>query len=129
MRIIKVVKKIISRAFVTKSEDILKKISKTKVVSFDVFDTLIKRNVAAPQDIFMLVEREYNKLYKKNDNTFVQRRIEAEREARNRSDSKEVCLFDVYQVMEGYSEEEKKSLEQLEIQIEKELSCRNEEMS
>ena len=33
-------------------------IDRCEVVSFDVFDTLIKRNVGTPKDVFSLVERE-----------------------------------------------------------------------
>ena len=33
-------------------------IDRCEVVSFDVFDTLIKRNVRTPKDVFSLVERE-----------------------------------------------------------------------
>ena len=31
-----------------------------KIISFDIFDTLLKRNTIKPIDIFELVEKKYN---------------------------------------------------------------------
>lgn len=36
-----------------------------KAVSFDIFDTLIKRNVPAPRDVFLLLEH-YRKKFERN---------------------------------------------------------------
>ena len=71
---------------------LLRKLKKYKVVSFDVFDTLIERTVKLPSDIFALVGA--NVLGA--DNGFVQNRIQAEKEARDRSVSGEVTLEDIY---------------------------------
>ena len=35
----------------------MKEINKYKYISFDIFDTLIKRNVEKPEDIFKIVEK------------------------------------------------------------------------
>ena len=42
---------------------ILNRIMKYKIVSFDIFDTLLKRDVFFPTDVFVLVEREYNRRF------------------------------------------------------------------
>lgn len=38
-------------------------ISKYKYISFDIFDTLINRDVVNPTDIFLIVQNEYRKTY------------------------------------------------------------------
>ena len=40
---------------------IIKQIEKYDVVSFDIFDTLLKRNVKKPTDIFRYMEKKYQK--------------------------------------------------------------------
>ena len=49
-----------------KIDKIIKKIEKYKYISFDIFDTLIKRNVEKPSDIFSAVNIEYEKKYGNN---------------------------------------------------------------
>lgn len=71
---------------------LLRKLKKYKVVSFDVFDTLIERTVKLPSDIFALV----GEAVLDPDNGFVQKRIQAEKEARARSVSGEVTLEEIY---------------------------------
>ena len=46
-----------------KIDKIIEKIQKYKYISFDIFDTLIKRNVEKPSDIFSAVNIEYEKIY------------------------------------------------------------------
>ncbi|MBC5710554.1 glycosyltransferase [Hungatella sp. L12] len=60
-----------------------------KYVSFDIFDTLIKRKVNTPVDIFKIMELSVG------DN-FVYKRIEAERKARENSAHEEVTLQEIY---------------------------------
>ena len=31
-----------------------------RIVTFDIFDTLVKRNVYSPVDVFQLIEKQYN---------------------------------------------------------------------
>ena len=42
------------------ADEIIKKIQSYDVVSFDIFDTLLKRDVEFETDVFELVERKYN---------------------------------------------------------------------
>ena len=55
------------------------KIGKRAYVSFDVFDTLIKRSVAKPTDLFQIVERQYRLKNPDFQLDFCQKRIEAEK--------------------------------------------------
>lgn len=63
---------------------------KYKNISFDIFDTLIERDVSDPSDIFTLVENETG------EPDFRIKRIQAEKIARNKSLSKEVNIDDIY---------------------------------
>lgn len=72
-------------------ENIIKRISKKEYVSFDIFDTLIKRDVKKPTDIFSIIEHNY-KIY-----DFYKRRIEAEKIARKgKVDTTIDEIYDIY---------------------------------
>lgn len=61
------IKKICIQINYTDTTDIINiiKKSKVKIVSFDIFDTLIKRNVRTPQDVFELLEKSFNNEFDK----------------------------------------------------------------
>ena len=73
-------------------------LKKYKNISFDIFDTLIERDVSDPLDIFTLVENETG------EPNFRIKRIQAEKMARNRSVSKEVNKEDIYCEYNAYRE-------------------------
>lgn len=58
-------------------ESLIEEIKKHEVVSFDIFDTLLVRNVYEPVDVFSLLDREYKDSLPFH---FSQVRVEAERE-------------------------------------------------
>ena len=60
-------------------------------ISFDIFDTLIERDVEDPLDIFSFVENETGEL------NFRNKRIQAEKSARRKKISKEISMEDIYQ--------------------------------
>lgn len=66
------------------------------IVSFDVFDTLIKRDVLNPKDLFFYEERALVSLYGDRFPGFGQKRIEAERSVREKNESHECKLLDIY---------------------------------
>lgn len=94
-------------------------------VSFDVFDTLVKRNVAEPEDVFSIIEKMVGGSFRK-------RRIYAECKARDKIRSKsnsksvvfqkEVTLSDIYSYMDY---EKRDALQKLEIEIEYMLATPN----
>lgn len=71
-------------------EQFRKKAENFDVVTFDIFDTLIKRDVPYPTDIFTLLEE------KLDIKGFKSLRIQAERNARRTSQNKEVTLNEIY---------------------------------
>ncbi len=72
-------------------ESIVKRISKKEYVSFDIFDTLIKRDVKKPTDVFVIIEHNYKIC------DFYKRRIEAEKRARKgKVDTTIDEIYDIY---------------------------------
>lgn len=89
------------------ADEIYGKIVPYKYVSFDIFDTLIKRNVEAPVDIFRIMELSIG------DN-FAYKRINAEREARKKTTGEEVTLKEIY----DFYPEKDANLPEMELQME-----------
>lgn len=95
----------------------LHKAQKYNIVSFDVFDTLIERDVKKPTDIFfrvgMICFSERRKAIE-----FQRHRILAEYAARNVSYTGEVNLDDIYSALEGYNIETIERLKKQEMETE-----------
>ncbi|HFU3862931.1 TPA: HAD-IA family hydrolase [Streptococcus suis] len=72
---------------------IINQIEKYDIVSFDIFDTLLKRNVKKPTDVFEYIEKKNNKI------GFCEQRIAAEKRARTKKNGVEVMLSDIYAEM------------------------------
>lgn len=72
---------------------IINQIEKYDIVSFDIFDTLLKRNVKKPIDVFEYIEKKHNKV------DFCEQRIAAEKRARAKKKDIEVTLSDIYAEM------------------------------
>lgn len=102
-------------------------IDRCEVVSFDVFDTLIKRNVGTPKDVFSLVEREAVKRFGVSMEGFRDKRVYAERTARELSDREEISFWEIYDQL-PYEEEIKSSLSQMELEMEYALATVNQEI-
>ena len=68
------------------------------IISFDIFDTLVLRPFAKPQDLFMIVGHKLKKM------NFMSIRMEAEKEAREKAYEKkgnrEVTIYDIYEIIE-----------------------------
>lgn len=105
-------------------------LDKHEYVSFDIFDTLIKRNVAIPSDVFRLVELKYNKLFPSNQiSDFYTQRVNAERIANLQSTTEDITLDDIYTQLEGvYTLEILQQLKKIEIQMELEVCVANKEI-
>ena len=79
------------------NEKLKKIIKKHDIISFDVFDTLIKRNCNSPRDIFYIVEKQYNKLFDEKINDFYQKRVNAESKARLKHfDVEDITIDEIY---------------------------------
>lgn len=77
-------------------EELVDQLAKQDVVSFDVFDTLILRQVSSPLDIFRIIGME------KGIAKFAQLRQQAEQEAYRTMDPEKVNLRDIYHILAKY---------------------------
>lgn len=103
-------------------EKIRKKIEGYDVISFDIFDTLIKRDVRKPTDIFLVME------HLTQIHGFAVDRMESEKEARRNSRTGEVNLTDIYHYLSIVPDKKKKEMQELEKKLELELCVQNKEL-
>lgn len=101
------------------------KIKKYKFVSFDVFDTLIYRNVSKTKNIFDIVQIQAELKYNILAANFAAVRIQAEKKAILTKEGEEITLDEIYDQIECLSLKEKELLKELEIQAEKHFCQRN----
>ena len=72
-----------------------KQIDRVPVISFDLFDTLVKRDCCKPTELFAFLEQKINQKYKV-ESRFAPKRVQAEIDARNNSTAEEVSLDEIY---------------------------------
>ena len=72
-----------------------------KVVSFDVFDTLLVRNLFEPKDLFKFLSVEFNKVSKASYIKFDELRALAEENSRKITKSEDVTLDEIYNYIEN----------------------------
>lgn len=89
-------------------DDLFLRISPFSYVSFDLFDTLVKRNVENPKDIFKIMELSIG-------DHFAEKRIEAEKKARSESCFEEITLEEIYN---AFPQNHKNRLKSIELQTE-----------
>lgn len=98
-----------------KFDKIRNKIDKADVVSFDIFDTLVCRPFASPQDVFRYIEIKYD------IPDFYNKRISAETKCRKeRYGQEDVSLDQIYEYLDQYKE-----MKDVEIEVELNISFRN----
>lgn len=72
----------------------------TSVISFDIFDTLIKRPFYTPSDLFIILGGKIKKEYPFiNEASFPKMRMEAEQLARSNSKYEDITLTEVYKTL------------------------------
>lgn len=121
--------KVLGKSFIYKAvksskEELRSEIERAGCVSFDVFDTLVKRDVAEPKDVFTYLEGLIEKDEAICFRDFVGQRISAERKARESAPDREVTLSEIY----GYfpsDEAQRKCLMKMECAAEIDLSTVN----
>lgn len=100
--------------------DLYKEIDRHTYISFDVFDTLIKRDCAKPVDVFYGVETKADKEFQQ-DTHFAKARIQAEATAR-RKGHEEVTLDEIYSCLSlEISSDKVEQLKSWELEYEYEL--------
>ncbi len=94
-------------------------ISKSDIISFDVFDTLIYRKVKTPMDVFDLIYID--------DVGFKDKRIIAGREAKQCCEKEDCTLKEIYDLLPDCKEEKKEELMGREIEAELSVCYANDE--
>lgn len=95
---------------------LLKKIDKYDVISFDIFDTLLLRNVLQPSDIFLLLENEVKEKF--SISNFAQIRIDAEARSRTAENGFETSLQRIYDEIKDINSDVKKQIMDMELSLE-----------
>lgn len=121
----KQIKSLLSRFYISNTKDILAAMQSAAVVSFDIFDTLIKRDVPSPRNVHILVDRKYAEQTGRTISDYPMRRLLAEQEARKASSDREITLKDIFSHFAGLTKEDREILFQLEIRTEYEVCCAN----
>lgn len=109
---------------------LMKLIEQNSAISFDIFDTLVLRNVIEPTDIFKIIENEYIKKYGNEDLLnidFYKLRIECEHSVRIKNSYREDIHFaEIYNELEKYLDKKIVSrLQALELSIEEKFIVKN----
>lgn len=87
-------KKVIYRVGTKSYEDIIANIERKSVVSFDVFNTLVRRDVIHPEDVFGIIEQKLPAEFQIDH--FKAKRVRAEQLARKKDPGHEVHLDEIY---------------------------------
>lgn len=94
---------------------IIQKIAPYSYVSFDIFDTLLKRDVAHPTDVFKLIGKHFD------DAEFFHKRIDSESMLRKECGKEEITLDEIYAKLG----EEYQPYKEQELNLERSLLHRN----
>lgn len=113
------------------SEQIIQKIRKYDIVSFDVFDTLLKRDVRCETDVFDYVEQRFNDRFGEKLSGFKKLRIDAEQAAQK--NGREATLSGIYlqlstKLLATVNQAEIEELKKIEMTFEEEIFCPNPEI-
>lgn len=123
MDILRIIKDKLNSGKELNIDSIIEDVARYSIVSFDVFDTLLKRNVERPTDVFAYMEYITKNKYK----DFKNKRIEAEKKARKNKNG-EVTIEEIYLEYDGISNNDKKMLISLELESESKLLIANSEI-
>lgn len=104
-------------------DDVKKCFEQCDVVSFDIFDTLIFRNVEQPVDVFALVETKTKIADFKFSRTFAE--IDARAVAEKIHPECEVNIFEIYKELRLFDQKTKDELLEIEFETEKEVCKAN----
>ena len=118
MKAKRVIRRLLSRVFGRPVSEARKYAERAGMISFDIFDTLIKRT-CLPHEVFSLVQDKYNSSHAAKISSFTEDRTCAERTARAQGLRDEVTLGEIYGSFSGrYGQDELAELQALEIEAE-----------
>lgn len=115
------VKDKINSGNIPSTQSLFNKVNSYRAVSFDIFDTLLKRKVNNPKDVFQLMQLNIGEKIP----NFKDRRIKAEKKARLINNPREITLDDIYDNFSGLDEYQRDYLKGLELKFEKTVLVSN----
>lgn len=115
------VKNKINSGTIPSTQKLLNKVKNFKAVSFDIFDTLLKRKVNNPKDVFQLMQLSIGEKIP----NFKDGRIKAEEKARLINNPREITLDDIYDNFSGLDKYQRDYLKRLELKFEKTVLVQN----
>lgn len=118
------IRKITDLLFAYDEQSLKKVIHRYEMVSFDIFDTLVKRDVRNPEDIFSLVQVSYNQFAEDKIDDFKEQRQKAEQSAKECAKAEEITIEDIYNKL-SYSKKQKELLRTIELKMEVEFCTVN----
>lgn len=123
MNIKKKIKRKLNSGQLPCEEELWERVRSFQHVSFDCFDTLLKRNVDEATDVFRLMEYICAELPK----GFAKGRVEAEQNARKKlnNNHQEITIEEIYDCYEGLTEEQKQRYINCEKLVEQKLLVTN----
>ena len=121
MALKKLVKKMLEDFQSVPFDKLQEKVKGYSVVSFDIFDTLVKRDVKDPSDVFEYLGRIFN------IQNFRQIRQDAELKARKRSIKNEISIADIYSEI-NFNDDLKDKILKKELQLEIDVSVKNKKL-
>lgn len=98
-------------------------IDKNNIISFDIFDTLILRNIFQPTDIFRILAKFAKDEFDIDD--FFRKRVEGEKKARDKVKNSEADFQEIYDEVEKLCGCNIEKIKQMELQLEMEFSVIN----
>lgn len=104
-------------------QELKKIIDQNKIISFDIFDTLLLRNVYQPDDIFRILEKEVKKYYDIED--FYNIRVSSELEARNNVQNRECNYDEIYNIIENKVGKKAVKIKTRELELEEQFITAN----
>ena len=109
------VKNKINSGNIPSTQNLFNKVKDYKAVSFDIFDTLLKRKVNKPEDVFQLMQLNIEEKIP----DFKNKRIKAEEKARLINNPREITLDDIYDNFVELDERQRDYFKKLELKFEK----------
>ena len=107
------------------NDKIEKAISQAEVISFDIYDTLVKRNISKPEYLHDLVNECFFEQTGIRYEGYPKDRIWAEKQARKNVQKEEISLEEIFIYLKGIPEKHKDILQILEKKMELKVSYPN----
>lgn len=112
----------------TKPANIPFLLQKADIVSFDLFDTLVRRDVPSPEGVHNLVERAFFHRTGRTVPDYGRKRKQAERAAYAGAGDREITLQEIFDKMESVNQEDRERLMDLEQEVESSVCCADPDM-